>query len=120
MIDFDSILWHDGKMQSIRIEFSPGPVLIIVVRLQEELLSKISNEFEIHVKNPSRVFMNLDINEIVDNQRSGNISDGKLYTTGTPRLILVLVEGYIEVSGTEIEIIPVQERGKRDASTVWT
>jgi hypothetical protein len=103
----DDVIWHDGQILSLSTRFDPslGCVLEIRLFLRKKADTQERSECLIVAKDPQRIFTNFDVNLMKENFNFGNIADAKIYRRkGESKLLIVLVEGYIEVTGQEIDL----------------
>jgi hypothetical protein len=92
------------------VDFASPGTFELEVSLPDALLSRSCRDFRFTMHGVSSIHTNLDIAAIIDNSRSGNIADGKVFGPPESRLILTLVEGYLDILGSKLECVELPQR----------
>ncbi len=104
----EDLVWHDGVIESVSVlpGFTIGGTgeMTFEVSLYPIPEASKRNRYRIVLKNVIDTQVNVDFEDLADNQRAGNISNGGAKDCGASATLLriYLVHGYIEArfSGT--------------------
>ena len=94
----EGLYWHDGLLQGITLE--PGEAATVVLSLALYQSSKAPARIprRIACEGVSRLVTSVDLKELQDNARAGNVVDGELRGSS---LWLRLTGGVVEVQARE-------------------
>jgi hypothetical protein len=100
-ISLDSIFWHDGRLVAVSFDLDSRGAgsLKLALSLYASEQARDRAPVTVFCRGVSRFHTTLDVGELKDNARAGNVSDGE---SRPGKLLLNLTGGVIEVEAKEI------------------
>lgn len=96
-MDIDNIYWHDGKILETKFvtDYGSKPCFIISAELYEEHhQASYRNRYSITCEDVKSFNFNCDVDELIDNESAGNISNGYMKDNV---LRIYFCDGYLEI-----------------------
>jgi hypothetical protein len=110
LVKIDDAFWHDGQILSLSVQFDSSGNGVLEMRLS--LLGSLNSQdrfgFLIVAKGPERIFATMDVTLMKTNFKFGNIANAKFYDGVNKKMLIVLAEGYIEISGPTIDFYSME------------
>jgi len=103
-MDIENICWHDGKIYETKFvaDYDSKPCFIISAELYKEPDHTPSRDrYSITCENVKSFNFNCDVDELIDNESAGNISNGYMKDNV---LRIYFCDGYLEVKANKFVI----------------